>query len=67
MNEFRESNEPMRFIMDKLDVRRPKKHIINKILELGLVSDRKELRKKKSKNTNKSNYWYFEFNFEQIN
>jgi len=39
--------------MDKLDVKRPKKHVIAKILELGLVRDRKELRKKRSKNSNK--------------
>ncbi|XP_025415567.1 protein timeless homolog isoform X4 [Sipha flava] len=53
--EFRESSDPIRFIMNKLDVKRPKKHIIDKILELGLVGDRKELKKKKFKNTNSSN------------
>lgn len=41
--------------MDKLDVKRPKKHIIDKILELGLVGNRKELGKKKSKKSNTSN------------
>lgn len=50
--EFREASDPIHFIMNKLDVKRPKKHIIDKILELGLVKDRKELKKKKSKNTN---------------
>lgn len=50
--------------MDKLAVKRPKKHILNKILELGLIQDRKELRKKKSRNANKCNY-YFLFDFKQ--
>lgn len=36
-------------IMDNMIVRKPKHRIIEKILELGLVSDRKELRKKRPK------------------
>ena len=39
--------------MERLDVLRPKKRIIDKILELGLVQDRRELRKKGK--PNKSN------------
>lgn len=53
---YREASNPMSFIMEKLDVKRPKKHIVDKILELGLVKDRKELRKKRYKNTNKSKF-----------
>jgi len=41
--------------MENLDVKRPKKHIIDKIVELGLVRNRKELRKKRSKNINNCN------------
>lgn len=44
--------------MDKLTVKRPKKYIIDKILELGLVQDRKELREKKSRNANKCNIYF---------
>ena len=36
-------------IMDHMILKRPKQRVIEKILELGLVSDRKELRKKKTK------------------
>lgn len=57
VHEFREANDPLRLIMDKLTVKRPKKHIIDKILELGLIQDRKELRKKKSRNANKCNFY----------
>lgn len=60
--EFREASNPIRFIMDKLDVKRPKKHIIDKILELGLVGDKKELKRKISKNTKTCNYCSY-FNF----
>lgn len=53
VKESKETNDPIGFIMDKLEVKHPKKHIINKILELGLATDSKELRKKRSKNSNK--------------
>ncbi|VVC29572.1 Hypothetical protein CINCED_3A024542 [Cinara cedri] len=55
--EFRETNNPISFIMEKLDVLRPKKLIIDKIVELGLVRDRKELWKKNSKKANKCKYY----------
>lgn len=48
----------MKFIMDKLEVKRPKKQIINKMLELGLIHDRNELKKKKSKNINNCRFLY---------
>jgi len=51
--EFKDASYPIRLIMDKLDVKRQRNHIIDKMLELGLITDRKELRKKKSKNSNK--------------
>ncbi|XP_050054655.1 protein timeless homolog isoform X3 [Aphis gossypii] len=52
--EFKDATCPINSIMNKLDVKRPKNHIIDKILELGLIRDRKELLKKKSKDSNKS-------------
>lgn len=65
VHEFRESSDPMSLIMDKLVIKRPKKHLIDKILELGLIRDRKELRKKKSKNADKCKF-YFLFHIKQI-
>lgn len=56
VQEFREAIDPIRCIMEKLEVKRPKKHIIDKIVELGLVGDRKELRKKRSKKTANCNF-----------
>ncbi|XP_066948216.1 protein timeless homolog [Macrobrachium rosenbergii] len=41
-------------IMDHMVLRRPKPRVIEKILELGLVSDRKELRKKRVKTAKKT-------------
>lgn len=67
VQEFRETSNPMSFIMEKLNVKRPKKHIIDKIVELGLVGDRKELRKKKTKNANKCNYYLYYYFFQTIN
>ncbi|XP_050538805.1 protein timeless homolog [Daktulosphaira vitifoliae] len=52
--EFKEAADPIGHIINKLEVKRSKKIIINKILELGLVRDRKELRKKRGKTSNKS-------------
>lgn len=57
-HEFREASDPLCLIMDKLIVKRPKKHIIDKILELGLIQDRKELKKKKSRDNNKCNFLF---------
>ncbi|KAF0730149.1 protein timeless, partial [Aphis craccivora] len=51
---FKDATVPINLIMNKLDVKHPKNHIIDKMLELGLIRDRKELIKKKSKNSNKS-------------
>ncbi|XP_050692209.1 protein timeless homolog [Eriocheir sinensis] len=50
---FQENREAMDIvgrIMDGLTIRRPKHRVVEKILELGLVADRKELRKKRPKN-----------------
>lgn len=63
--EFKDATCPINLIMNKLDVKRPKNHIIDKMLELGLIRDRKELIKKKSKNSNKCtqrNYHYLKNN-----
>ncbi len=51
---FQENKEAMDIvgrIMDGLTLRRPKHRVVEKILELGLVADRKELRKKRAKKT----------------
>ena len=41
--------DPLGCIIDRLKVRRPKQRIIEKLLEMGLIQDRKELRKKRVK------------------
>lgn len=51
--EFKDASNPIHLIIKKLDVKRPRNHIIDKMLELGLIQDRNELRKKKHKNSNK--------------
>nr|XP_022919507.1 protein timeless homolog [Onthophagus taurus] len=45
--EFKDTNDPVDSIVEGLDVKRSKPKVIEKILELGLVQDRKELRKKR--------------------
>lgn len=39
--------------MERLNAPRSKPQIVNKIIELGLVADKKELRKKRNKSNNK--------------
>ncbi|XP_017783660.1 PREDICTED: protein timeless homolog, partial [Nicrophorus vespilloides] len=46
--EFKDAMDPLNCIMPRLDVHRPKNRIIEKLLVMGLVQDRKELRKKRS-------------------
>lgn len=49
---FEENKEAMDIvgrIMDNMSLRRPKHRVVEKILELGLVEDRKQLRKKRAK------------------
>ncbi|XP_045117033.1 protein timeless homolog [Portunus trituberculatus] len=51
---FEENKEAMDIvgrIMDNMSLRRPKHRVMEKILELGLVEDRKQLWKKRSKKT----------------
>lgn len=53
--EFKDATNPINLIMKKLEVKRPRNHIIDKMLELDLIKDRNELRKKKpNKNQNNS-------------
>lgn len=40
-------SDPMACIMGRISVHRPKKRIIDKLIELGLVHDRKQLYKKR--------------------
>jgi hypothetical protein len=41
--------DPLGCIIDRLKVNRPKRRIIEKLLEMGLIQDRKELYKKRAK------------------
>ena len=41
--------DPLGCIIDRLKVRRPKQRVTEKLLEMGLIQDRKELRKKRVK------------------
>ncbi|XP_067015492.2 protein timeless homolog [Anabrus simplex] len=45
--QFKDAYDPLGCIMERLTVRRPKSRVIEKLLSLGLVSDRKELHKKR--------------------
>ncbi|XP_069688768.1 protein timeless homolog [Periplaneta americana] len=45
--EFKDAIDPLGCIIDRLRVRRPKPRIAEKLLELGMVQDKKELRKKR--------------------
>lgn len=47
--QFRDASDPLGCIMDRLDVHRPKNRIVEKLLVMGLVQDKKELRKKRSR------------------
>ncbi|CAD5116385.1 DgyrCDS5281 [Dimorphilus gyrociliatus] len=49
-NEFKETDDIVGCILDSLKVKRSKAAVINKLLSLGLISDRKEVRRKKKKN-----------------
>ncbi|XP_051170612.1 protein timeless homolog [Leptopilina boulardi] len=48
----REQDDPVDLIYDELRIKRPKSKIKEKLLELGLAKDRKELRKKRTKKSN---------------
>lgn len=47
VEEYKNHNNPMAMIMDMKVIKRPKNKVIDKILEMGLVNDRSELKKKK--------------------
>ncbi|XP_049842526.1 protein timeless homolog [Schistocerca gregaria] len=47
--EFKDAMDPLDCILARLDVKRPKNRVKDKIVELGLVADRKELRKKRAR------------------
>lgn len=54
--EYRDADDIISRVMDNLTVKRPKKRVIQKLLDLGIVSSRKELRKKsKQKSTGNKN------------
>ncbi|XP_060524214.1 protein timeless homolog isoform X2 [Cylas formicarius] len=47
--EFKDFDDPLESVMQRLEVPRPKNRIIEKLLVMGLIQDRKEVRKKKSR------------------
>ena len=53
MTEDSFGTDPLGLLVDRLPIRRGKNRIKAKILELGLVSDAKELRKKRTKKSGK--------------
>ncbi|XP_018314888.1 LOW QUALITY PROTEIN: protein timeless homolog [Mycetomoellerius zeteki] len=50
--QFKDDDDPVDLIFNELRIKRPKPKIKEKLLELGLVQDRKELRKKRSRKSN---------------
>jgi hypothetical protein len=46
--------DPLGCISDRLKVHRPKQRIVEKLLEMGVIQDRKELRKKRVKKSIKN-------------
>ncbi|XP_066149968.1 protein timeless homolog isoform X2 [Euwallacea fornicatus] len=52
--QFKESDDPLGFIMKKLDVPRPKNRVVEKLLVMGLIRDKKEVHKKRSRQGRKS-------------
>ncbi|EGI62623.1 Protein timeless-like protein [Acromyrmex echinatior] len=50
--QFKDDDDPVDLIFTDLRIKRPKPKIKEKLLELGLVQDRKELRKKRSRKSN---------------
>ncbi|KAK9703332.1 Timeless PAB domain [Popillia japonica] len=46
---FKDATDPLGCIMERLEVKRPKNRIVEKLLVMGLVQDKKELRKKRAK------------------
>ena len=53
VTEYSFGTDPLGLLVDRLPIRRGKHRIKAKILELGLVSDAKELRKKRTKKSGK--------------
>ena len=52
--EVRGSSDPLSLLIDRMPIRRAKRRIRDKIVELGLVDDVKELRKKRPSNKKKN-------------
>lgn len=50
--------DPVDLIFTGLRIKRPKPKIKEKLLELGLAQDRKELRKKRARKSNQGEYTY---------
>ncbi|XP_074037876.1 circadian regulator timeout [Leptinotarsa decemlineata] len=47
--EFKDAMDPLGCIMSRLEIVRPKNRVVEKLLVMGLVQDKKELRKKRAK------------------
>ncbi|XP_054719103.1 protein timeless homolog [Uloborus diversus] len=54
-SDYRDSEDIMSDIRERLSIKRSRKAIVEKLLELNLITDRKEVKKKKSKKQNKNN------------
>lgn len=52
--QYRESDDPLGNIMNNLDVPRPKNRIVDKLLVMGVIQDKKEVRKKRARKGGKS-------------
>nr|CAI5869091.1 unnamed protein product [Callosobruchus analis] len=52
--EFKDAIDPMGCIMSRLEVNRPKNRVIEKMLVMGLIQDKKEVRKKRAKSSKNS-------------
>ncbi|KAJ0178758.1 hypothetical protein K1T71_005533 [Dendrolimus kikuchii] len=51
-DEFKDTVDPMSIIIPRMPHKRPKRSYIDRLLELGIIKDRKECRKKRQKKSN---------------
>ncbi|CAH1993708.1 unnamed protein product [Acanthoscelides obtectus] len=52
--EFKDAIDPMGCIMARLEINRPKNRVVEKMLVMGLIQDKKEVRKKRVKSSKRS-------------
>lgn len=51
---WKDSDDPLQAIMNNLSLNRPKNRVVEKLLVMGVISDRSELRKKRKKKRDKA-------------